>query len=240
MKRRTVLFFSYGEKLDIDEYRRLSEPPPTNAKLLETIYNCEFLGFVDRERRRVGCLLHPSVRRGKDGRDRSFYGAELCANHFCPSFAHLTMIEQAAVIAALDDWYLYGLVITDIDFIKEFFKDVQNRLGESLGLERLRDPGVQNALSDFFHLKESWKFSSAKDRLGKYYFSQSEYQIARIDYEKNWKMKPSRFDKILVSLSSEFTTRDEILEAEAMIEEKIRKFIEVYERRSPFSICHPP
>jgi hypothetical protein len=39
-------------------------------------------------------------------------------------------------------------------------------------------------------------------------------------------MKPSRFDKILVSLSSEFKTREDVIEAELIIEEKIRKFIE--------------
>ncbi|MBW2221507.1 MAG: hypothetical protein JRF22_03120, partial [Deltaproteobacteria bacterium] len=63
-------------------------------------------------------------------------------------------------------------------------------------------------------------------RLGKYYFSHSEHLIARIKYEKNWGMKPSRFDKIFVSLSSAFKTEDDALEAEAIIEEKIRRFIE--------------
>jgi hypothetical protein len=40
-------------------------------------------------------------------------------------------------------------------------------------------------------------------------------------------MKPSSFNKILVSLSSEFKTKEEIVEAESMIEGKIRKCIEV-------------
>jgi hypothetical protein len=92
---------------------------------------------------------------------------------------------------------------------------------------------VSQALSDFFRLKESWKFASSKRRLGKYYFSHSEYQIARIEYEKNWKIRPSDFDKILVSLSSEFGTKEDIVEAESMIEEKIRKFVEAYQCTSP-------
>jgi hypothetical protein len=81
-------------------------------------------------------------------------------------------------------------------------------------------------------LKESWKFASSKGRLGKYYFSQSEYQIARIEYEKNWKMKPSPFDKIMLSLSSEFGSREDIQEAELIIEERIEKFIEAYQNGS--------
>jgi hypothetical protein len=180
----------------------------------------------------VGCLLHPAIHQGVDRRGESFYGAELCTGHFCPSFTHLTKVEQTAVLGALDDWYLYGLVITDIDLIKEFFKHVQNRLGESLRPDRLGDLGVSQALRDFFRLKESWKYASSKRRLGKYYFSHSEYQIARIEYGKNWKISPSNFDKILVSLSSEFGSKEDILEAESVIEEKMEKFVETYQYTS--------
>jgi len=41
-------------------------------------------------------------------------------------------------------------------------------------------------------------------------------------------MRPSRFDSIFVSLSSEFNTHDDILEAESIIGENIKRFIEVY------------
>jgi len=120
------------------------------------------------------------------------------------------------------------VIITDIDLVKAFFAQVQDILGGSICLERLRDAEVQIALRDFFRLKECWKFLSKKSRLGKYYFSHAEYQIARIEYEKNWGMRPSRFDSIFVSLSSEFNTHDDILEAESIIGENIKRFIEVY------------
>jgi len=98
---------------------------------------------------------------------------------------------------------------------------------EDSGLHKKRGQG---ALREFFQLKEDWKFASKNKRLGKYYFSQVEYNIARIEYEKKWGIKPSRFDKILVSLSSEFKTREEVAEAEAIIEEKIERVIEAYNR----------
>jgi hypothetical protein len=138
-------------------------------------------------------------------------------------------VEQKAVVQSIDDWYLYGLVITDIDLIKEFFTHVQNRLGDCVRTERLENAKVQRALREFFQLKECWTFLSRESRLGKYYFSPAEYRIARIEYERNWGMKPSRFDKIFVSLSSAFHTEDDILEAESIIEEKIIKFIEAYQ-----------
>ena len=226
--RRTELFFSLEKPPDLEKYSRACETLPPSSKLCETIYNCEFLGFLDRELKQVGCLLHPSLHNGVDLRTCSFYGAKLCAEHFCPSFNHLATVEQEAVIMSLDDWYLYGLVITDIDFVKEFFRHVQDRLGDSVHVDQIRNSKARQALHEFFTLKESWNFLSKENRLGKYYFSHSEYLIARIEYEKNWGIKPSRFDKIFVSLSSVFKTEDDVLEAEAIIEEKITGFIEAY------------
>ena len=134
-------------------------------------------------------------------------------------------MEQKAVISALDDWYLYGLVLTDVDFVKAFFAHVQNRMGDSVGNEKLEKRGVQSALRNYFQLKESWQFSVHDKRLGKYYFSEAEYRIARIEYEKDLQTKASRFDTILVSLASGFKTEGDVLEAESIIEEKIEQFI---------------
>jgi hypothetical protein len=172
------------------------------------------------------------VNQGRDLRDRCFYGAEICAGHFCPSHTHLTRAEQKSVLAALEDWYLYGLVITDIDLVKEFFHHVQTRLGDSVREERLEERKIRQSLREFFALKDTWMFSSSKKRLGKYSFSHSEYQIARIEYEKNWKVKPSRFDKILVSLCSDFRTPEEVFKAESIVEGKIEGFVRAYEDSS--------
>jgi hypothetical protein len=141
----------------------------------------------------------------------------------------LDSVEQRAVIAVLNDWYLYGLVITDIDLVKEFFHHTQTCLGESIRLERFENEGVRNTLKDFLGLKEDWPYVSAENRLGKYYFSHSEYQIARIEYEKKWGIKPSRFDKILVSLSSEFSSLEDVRRAEGILEEKIQNFVKAYQ-----------
>jgi hypothetical protein len=225
----TRLFFSFGEKPDIYSYQRLQSETVAQQKLCETIYNCEFLGFINKEQTRIGCLLHPCLHHGDDLRDCSFYGAEMCAGHFCPSYSYLTGSEQAAAATVLDDWYLYGLIVTDIDFVKEFFTVVQNRLGDCLNPERFAEPAVKNALHNYFQLKERWKFAAAKNRLGKYYFSRAEYHLARIDYEKEWKIKPSRFNKFFLSLASEFSTEAEVAEAERIVEEKINALVTAYQ-----------
>ena len=135
-------------------------------------------------------MLHPVLHQGRDLRSCSFYGAELCANHFCISYTTLTTVEQSVVIRSLDDWHLYGLVLTDVDFVKAFFTHVENCMGDSVRADKLEKVPVQRALRDYFVLKGNWKFTASDNRLGKYCFSQAEYRIARIDYEKNWDMRP--------------------------------------------------
>jgi len=236
LRGRTTLFRSFGQDFELEAYSLAAKELTPRWKLLEDIYNCEFLGFLDKEEKRVGCLLHPSVNNGRDLRDSSFYGPGLCAAHMCPSHEHLTETEKLFVIGALEDWYLYGLVITDIDLVKEFSTHARDRLGDVIRPECLHDEGVRAALRAFFELKLGWRFASAEPRLGKYYFTHSEYRVARIDYEKRWKIKPSRFDRILVSLSSEFQTEAELREAEAVIEEKLGRFVQAYQR----SCCLTP
>lgn len=229
LENRTGLFNSFQGEIPFGEYVQKAGSLAGSPKLLETIHNCDYLGFLDVEQKKIGCLLHPSRHQGNDLRHHTFYGAELCAGHYCPSYSYLDSIEQRAVIAVLNDWYLYGLVITDIDLVKEFFHHTQTRLGESIRFQQFKHEGIRNSLKSFFELKEYWPYSSTENRLGKYYFSQSEYQIARIDYEIKWGIKPSRFDKILVSLSSEFSSPEDVRRAEDLIEGKIQNFVDTYQ-----------
>ena len=224
----TDLFLALESYDDLDAYRRLRNTRISNAKLFETIYNCEFIGFIDNERRRVGCLLHPSVTGDHTLRNHCFYGARICHEHFCPGYGCLTTAEQLAVVAAVQDWYLYGLVITDIDLVKEFFRHIENALGESIKPARLSQPELRCALLDFFSLKEAWPFKAAENRLGKYYFSASEYAIARIDYRARWGVPESRFDKILVSLESDFSCLAQVRAAESLLHAKITAFVKAY------------
>lgn len=228
LQNRTWLFNSIVPKFGLDLYQRTVRNFEKIPPLLPDVYNCEFLGFLDPLQKKVGCLLHPTLNQGNDLRRFSFYGLELCAGHFCLSYTYLTPMEQVAVLKALDDWYLYGLVITDLDLVKEFFKEVQTRLGDSIRYEKLKKERTLMALREFFKLKENWKFAASKNRLGKYYFSRGEYQTARLEYEERWQIKPSRFDKILLSLSSDFSSPQDVQEAELLIAEKINDFLDAY------------
>ena len=198
-------------------------------KLYETIYNCEFLGFVDDGRKRVGCLLHPEINEGKDLRGTSFYGEDLCRQHLCPGYEKLTIAEKEVVIRLLDDWYLYGLCITDIDLIKSYLFHIQNAVGEEFNPAQLdTSPTLKKRMKEFCSWKEHWPFRRKEAlRFGKYYFLEGEYHIARIDYE-GLGLNPSPYDGILISLASEFREGAAVSAAEEMVRKNIEGVIALY------------
>lgn len=226
LRRRTECFSALRD--DPDRYRH-EVAAFEGAKLYETIYNCEFLGFVGTDHTRVGCLLHPDVNEGRDLREISFYGEELCRQHLCPSHEKLTKAEKEVVIRLLDDWYLYGLCITDIDIIKSYLFHIQNVVGEEFDLTQL-DARItlKHLMNEFFSWKEHWPFRRTEAlRFGKYYFVEEEYHIAHIDYE-GLGLDPSPYDDILLSLASEFRDRSEVCIAEEMVRKNVEGVVESY------------
>jgi len=134
------------------------------------------------------------------------------------------------LLAALDDWYLYGCAVTDIDFIKTFFLQIQNRLGESLDVKRVQaSPVLLEIIRRYCGLKISWPFrDTTRPRFGKYYFVGEEYDIARIDYlSLNAPVSP--YDAVFVSLSSFFENREELDKGNRMVGALIEEFCHGYQ-----------
>jgi len=202
----------------------------SGEKLYEVIYCCEYLGFLDDEEKKVGCLLHPLQNNGMDMRDVSFYGKELCDGHFCPSYHFISREEKRSIIRIIDDWYLYGLCITDIDLVKEYFRFISEGIGGVPRPEQFEGRLKGIALA-FFSLKISWPFrSTATNRFGKYYFDGSQYMISHIDYDALG-CERSKFDKIFLSLTSRFRTLEEIRSAEKIIGDNIEECIDCYKTK---------
>ena len=217
--------------LALDAYRDIVRHREDGKRIYRTIYTCEFVGFLNRAKTKVGCMLHPLQNQGRDLREKSFYGRDLCEGHFCPSYEKLCAHEARIVIDSIEDWYLYGAVITDIDYVKAFFKIVQDVLGEEVQPGRIKDnPRLQSFLEEYFGLKTAWPFrDTARPRFGKYYFVGEEYAIHRIDYA-TLDAGPSSYDPILLSLSSHFTTRQDLDVANSMLDVIIEGFIREYGR----------
>lgn len=212
---------------DLQGFSDLVRGMEDNAKLYEVIYCCEYLGFIEAERK-VGCLLHPMQNGGTDLRDVSFYGRALCDGHFCPSYHYISPAEKKALLHILDDWYLFGLCVTDIDLVKEYFRMISEEVGEMPHPDNFLKPELKDAASRFFELKLSWPFrSSAANRFGKYYFEGTQYMIHYIDYERLG-CERSRYNAMFLSLASEFNDAGEIAAAERLIEKHIKDFAVLY------------
>jgi hypothetical protein len=197
------------------------------APRFEVIYNCPFAGFYDPERRRVGCLLHPRVR-GRDLRDFCRYGHRTCGEAKCTAYTYLEPAEARAVMAAAGDWYLYGLAITDIDLIKDFFELCEMKLYAPLALERVAaEPALARALGEYLRLKEDWHLARDPGRFGKYYFVGRDYHIYQIDF-RGFEVSRPYHEAILLSLGSVIGSREQLDQAVAVIDARVDAFLEVY------------
>jgi len=197
------------------------------AARFEVIYNCPFAGFWDAERTRVGCLLHP-LHLGQDLREHCRYGRRTCAEARCTAYSYLSAEEGRAVMASCRDWYHYGLCITDIDLVKDFFELCEMRLLGPVDPGRVsREPELARAFGDYLDLKESWPYATDPGRFGKYYFVEKNYRIYIIDYLKLGVRAPAHND-ILLSLGSVLETSQQLLDAVSLIDEKVDAFISAY------------
>lgn len=129
--------------------------------------------------------------------------------------------EKLAHIDILDDWYLYGLCVTDIDLVKEYFRHLGDLLGQTPAPVRFREEAVRGIARRFFEFKLDWPFRSPEvNRFGRFYFDGAQHMIRPIDYTALG-CERSRFDDIFLSLSNEFRTPEELREEERMIRENI-------------------
>lgn len=126
------------------------------APLFPAVRVCPLLGFLDAEQRQVGCLGHPKVTGGVDLRDCGAYRASICETFTCPSYGWLEDAQARLVQAACPDWYLYGLVITDVEFVRGCLRLIERELGGPARVETLMArPAALEAVRRLFALKET-------------------------------------------------------------------------------------
>jgi hypothetical protein len=126
------------------------------APLFPAVRVCPLLGFIDEAGSKVGCLGHPKVTGGVDLRDCGVYRASVCETFTCPSFGWLEDTQARLVEAACQDWYLYGLVITDVEFVRCCLRLIERELGGPARPEHLMArPAVLEAVRRLFALKET-------------------------------------------------------------------------------------
>ncbi|MFO8058980.1 MAG: hypothetical protein R6V10_16970 [bacterium] len=226
-----------GTDHDMERIREEAESkrPPQR---FEVIYNCPFAGFLNPERTRVGCLLHP-LYRGHDLREYCRYGRKTCNEAKCQAYTYLNEGEARAVMASAADWYIYGLSITDIDLVRDFFELSERKTCKPVAPANVeKSPELCRIFGEYLSWKEDWHLARDPGRFGKYYFQGRDYMVYTIDYhglgfsDRSW-------NGILLSLGSVVETRQELEEAIEIIDNKVEEFVRVYEEDNFRGEDHP-
>jgi hypothetical protein len=142
-------------------------------------HHCPFLGLVGPARTTVGCLLHPQAdgNDGLDFRSLSHYGGMTCHIYFCPSTRLLAERHKEILRIVLDDWYLYGLIVTETKLLAALFAELETRLGRWLYAGDFTSRKIpREALKHLFLLRVSWPFRAPGNRrLANYFFNDHLY-----------------------------------------------------------------
>jgi hypothetical protein len=123
--------------------------------LFPSVRVCPLLGWLDGGRTRIGCLAHPLATGGPDLRDAGDYDAATCQGFLCPSHGRLSE-EEADLVSALcaADGWLYGLVVTDVPFVRAVLGAVARLCGARVEARHLARPAFRAALQRLLALKE--------------------------------------------------------------------------------------
>ncbi len=195
--------------------------PPLDA----AIHVCEFTGFLDLDQRIVGCLLHPSApgNSGVDLRGLCYYGSMACKSFFCPSWSEVTALKRRILLDVLDDWHLYGLVMTDPDFIRSLFGLLEFSLGKPVDPKRLLQGEAADIFKSMLAWKDSWPFNvSSNMRKSRYYFRTTRADLPMDDAECK--------RNLLESLQLTFGLGSLRQEAADFVQQQVEEFASAYSR----------
>jgi hypothetical protein len=174
LQNRTLRFQTTDRSPDrLQEFKDLVKRVEASAPLEEAIHVCEFCGFLDAENRVVGCMLHPTApgNGGIDLRGMCHYGSMACKSFFCPAWEDISPRRLGVLVDAVQDWHLYGLVVTDVDFVTAVFDLLEDAVGSPLKPEMLRASGADQVFREMLSWKDTWPYrGNAAQRRSRYYF----------------------------------------------------------------------
>jgi hypothetical protein len=206
---------------DIMAFKRMIEAREPQTRPFPEFHHCPFIGLIGDNHSRVGCLLHPLAdgNQGIDWRGLSYYGGMACRSYFCPTYRGLKPAFKSIVRELCDDWYLFGLIITETELLNAFFGEIERRSNHPLTPETiLNHPHRRQAVSAFLQLKIDWPFRTAQTcHPCHYFFEDQQYRRAPIAYD-HLGCPPSRHDVILHELDSQFESIGALRQAEKMLD----------------------
>jgi hypothetical protein len=200
-----------------DRLRAEEEPA-----LFPSVRVCPLLGYLDDGRTRVGCLAHPAVTVGPDLRDCGAYDCRTCQSFFCPSHSWLSREEaDLAATACAGDPYLYGLVITDVPFLRAALGGIAALVGARVERRHIGDHAFRRAFARLLALKE--ELAPGSDGLfGAFRAGPDGEPVPRaIDYGALGRPAASPYDAILVCVGADPRSGNDLDDLEDEVQRRL-------------------
>ncbi len=226
LRQRTELFEKTPRDVDsLIRFKDQVESMEHPSRPYPEFHHCPYLGFVGKIRSRPGCLLHP-LNTGNDSVDHrglSHWGGFACSTYFCPTCTSLPVRYKKILRISCENWYVYGLVVTETHMLSTFFSLVERELSQELDpVALINNHKFTDVVSRFFNLKVSWPFRPEHfNRLGNYFFKDNLYPRTPVDYTA-LDVETSDKDAVFTALGSAFSSGKEVEAAESILSDIIR------------------
>lgn len=206
---------------DIFNFQRRNRGGHRLRRPFPQFHHCSFLGFIDEQKRRVGCLLHPAVpgNNGVDYRSLSWYGELACRTYFCPSTNKLTGLCKSILTGIIDNWYDFGLIVTEHALLSAYFQEMEARLGRSIVVvDYTKNIQAVDAFREFVELKSRWPYR--RDNAPgpcNFFFENGLYPRPAV-FRASPDIPRSSYETILRELESGFSSARELEQAEQLLD----------------------
>ncbi|MFW5860742.1 MAG: hypothetical protein ACOCWZ_00710 [Spirochaetota bacterium] len=124
--------YDHGRYPDSDERAAVSCFGKGSGVRDFTSHICPFQGYLSPGK--PGCLAHPLVNHGDDGRHRSLFGSKICGEFLCPAHSILDTHMRQMLIDCAVDWYVYSVGIIDplsFTWIIEEFRSIHGQVWDA-------------------------------------------------------------------------------------------------------------
>lgn len=222
LSRRSEDFASVARNEEaIFAYQRRNRGPHRLSRPFAQFHHCPFLGFIGDEKRRVGCLLHPNApgNNSVDYRSLSWYGEFACRTYFCPSYRRLSEVHKA-ILLEIDDWYVFGLIVTEYSLVTDYFRELESRLGRPVQQDDYtRNNPAARSLMAFAQLKSSWPYRRHSG-LGpcNFFFENGLYPRPTV-FRANDTIPLSKYELILRELDTGLSSVKQLEAAEQLLDD---------------------
>jgi hypothetical protein len=207
----------------IEDYQQWVRATEAERPLDEAIHVCEFAGFLDPLQQIVGCQLHPTApgNQGVDLRGLCYYGSMACKSFFCPAWEEVPLRFQDMVCLLIHDWHLYGLVMTDVDFVRSVFGLLEDRIDGELDPTILQSDRATTILTHMLSSKDSWPFAGSSSlRRNRYYFKGAA--------AGSISSPGTHMERLLKCLGYTFGKAGDVNEGQGFVQDAIEEFATVY------------